>query len=60
MCIRDRVISGNVNKSVENVTVTYVNETGNETNDTNGSTGGNSSVIVPPDYACLLYTSRCV
>ena len=45
------VISGNVNKSVENVTVTYVNETGNETNDTNGSTGGNSSVIVPPDYA---------
>lgn len=45
------VISGNVNKSVENVTVTYVNETGNETNDTNGSTGGNSSVVVPPDYA---------
>ena len=44
-------INGDVNVSVTKVTVSYVNETGNETNDTNGSTGGNSSVVVPPDYA---------
>ena len=42
-------INGDVNVSVTNVTVTYVNETGNETNDTNGSTGGNSSVVVPKE-----------